>query len=78
MPKINAAGVPSYAGHEGTVTNAVGEQFELNRTDDEQEPDSGEVRPIAGDQNDDERGEQSRPVDEPKRSQPVGKPSTRK
>jgi hypothetical protein len=30
MPKINSAGVPSYAGHEGVVTNAVGEQFEVN------------------------------------------------
>ena len=30
MPKINAAGVPSYDGHTGTVTNAVGEQFEVN------------------------------------------------
>lgn len=30
MPKINSAGVPSYDGQTGTVTNAVGEQFEVN------------------------------------------------
>lgn len=34
MPKINSAGEPSYAGHEGTVTNAVGEQFEVDPTRD--------------------------------------------
>lgn len=30
MPKINALGVPSYDGRQGHVTNAVGEQFEVN------------------------------------------------
>jgi hypothetical protein len=30
MPKINSAGVPSYDGQTGQVTNAVGEQFEVN------------------------------------------------
>jgi hypothetical protein len=30
MPKINANGQPSYAGVSGVVTNAVGEQFELD------------------------------------------------
>jgi hypothetical protein len=32
MPKISSTGEPSYAGHEGTVTNAVGEQFDVNPT----------------------------------------------
>lgn len=30
MPKINAQGVPSYDGQQGGVTNAVGQQFEVN------------------------------------------------
>ena len=30
MPKIASNGNPSYEGHEGVVTNAVGEQFEVN------------------------------------------------
>lgn len=30
MPKINSSGTPSYEGHRGVVTNAVGEQFEVN------------------------------------------------
>lgn len=34
MPKINSAGEPSYADHTGTVTNAVGEQFEVDPTRD--------------------------------------------
>lgn len=32
MPKISSTGEPSYAGHEGVVTNAVGEQFDVNPT----------------------------------------------
>lgn len=32
MPKINAQGAATYAGHTGVVTNAVGEQFELDPT----------------------------------------------
>lgn len=32
MPKISSTGEPSYAGHEGVVTNAVGEQFEVDPT----------------------------------------------
>lgn len=32
MPKISNTGEPSYAGHEGVVTNAVGEQFDVNPT----------------------------------------------
>lgn len=34
MPKINSAGEPSYAEHSGVVTNAVGEQFEVDPTRD--------------------------------------------
>jgi len=34
MPKINSAGVPSYDGHQGEVTNAVGEQFNVDPTRD--------------------------------------------
>lgn len=30
MPKINAQGVPSYDGQQSGVTNAVGQQFEVN------------------------------------------------
>lgn len=30
MPKINANGNATYDGHQGVVTNAVGEQFEVN------------------------------------------------
>lgn len=30
MPKTNSAGVPSYFGHEGVVTNARDEKFELD------------------------------------------------
>lgn len=30
MPKIGPNGNPSYDGQQGTVTNAVGEQFEVN------------------------------------------------
>lgn len=44
MPKINSGGVPSYDGADaevGTVTNAVGEQFDLNpQPADEPEPDN--------------------------------------
>lgn len=42
MPKINSAGEPSYADHTGTVTNAVGEQFEVDPTRDL----SGENKPV--------------------------------
>lgn len=71
MPKINSAGVPSYGGNEGVVTNAVGEQFEVNPSRDlegnrpenytdepvgdppqENEPVSGDVRPVSDDQAD--------------------------
>lgn len=31
MPKINTSGQPSYEGHEGVVTNAVGENFSVGR-----------------------------------------------
>lgn len=34
MPKISSTGEPSYEGHQGVVTNAVGEQFEVDPTRD--------------------------------------------
>lgn len=34
MPKISSTGEPSYEGHQGVVTNAVGEQFDVDPTRD--------------------------------------------
>lgn len=58
MPKISSTGEPSYAGHEGTVTNAVGEQFEVDPT-----------RELDGERKD---GYESKPVGEFEQSSPPG------
>ncbi len=79
MPKINSAGQPSYDGHQGTVTNAVGEQFELDSTHDaDGNPTEGRVvEPIGEGPEErdvvsgeirpiDQDADDARPVDEPK------------
>lgn len=58
MPKISSTGEPSYAGHEGTVTNAVGEQFEVDPT-----------RELDGERKD---GYENKPVGEFEQSSPPG------
>ncbi len=58
MPKISSTGDPSYAGHEGTVTNAVGEQFEVDPT-----------RELDGERKD---GYENKPVGEFEQSSPPG------
>lgn len=61
MPKINQAGQPSYDGGDNdTVTNAVGEQFEVNPADGQDGPDerSTDFEPQDDDQHADRQDEQ--------------------
>lgn len=58
MPKISSTGEPSYEGHRGVVTNAVGEQFEVDPT-----------RELDGERKD---GYENKPVGEFEQSSPPG------
>lgn len=58
MPKISNTGEPSYEGHQGVVTNAVGEQFEVDPT-----------RELDGERKD---GYENKPVGEFEQSSPPG------